>query len=118
VTARTRRRWLPEEKMAVIKEVQEKESVAETCSKYSIDPAMNYRWKESYDSFGIDGLKAYARRMEPGMRKLIRENARLKKLLAEKELANEMLSEALEDRGWKGNDRHCRRVHRQRHWYL
>ena len=59
---------------------------------------MHYRWKESYDSFGIDGLKAYARRMEPGMRKLIRENARLKKLLAEKELANEMLSEALKKR--------------------
>ena len=98
MTARTRRRWLPEEKMAVIKEVQEKGSVAETCRKYSIDPAMYYRWKKSYDSFGIDGLKAYARRMEPGMRKLIRENARLKKLLAEKELTNEMLSEALKKR--------------------
>ena len=33
VTARTRRRWLPEEKMAVIKEVLEKGSVAETCRK-------------------------------------------------------------------------------------
>jgi formate dehydrogenase maturation protein FdhE len=86
-----------QKKMAAIKEVQEKGSVAGTCRKYSI-PGMYYRWKESYDSFGIDGLKAYARRMEPGMRKLVKENARLRKLLAEKELANEM-REALK----KGN---------------
>jgi hypothetical protein len=39
--------------MAVVKEVQEKESVAETCRKYSIDPVMYLRWKESYDSFGV-----------------------------------------------------------------
>ncbi|MCL5677781.1 MAG: hypothetical protein M1442_00730 [Candidatus Thermoplasmatota archaeon] len=43
----------------------------------------------------------YDRRMGPGERELIRENVRLKKLLAEKELANEMLSNALEDGGWK-----------------
>jgi transposase-like protein len=90
VTAITIRRWLPGEKMAVIREVQEKGSVAGTCRKYSIYTVMYYRWKESYDSYGIDGPKAYARRMEIGMRKLVKENARLKKLLAEKELANEM----------------------------
>ena len=59
-TARTRRRWSPEEKKAVTKEVQEDGSVAEMCRKYSIDTAMYYRWKESYDSFGWDGLNAYA----------------------------------------------------------
>ncbi len=32
-----------EEKMAAIREVQEKGSVAETCRKYSIDPATYYR---------------------------------------------------------------------------
>ena len=50
--------------MAVIKEVLEKGSVAEKCRKHSIDPAMYYRWRESYDSFEIDGLKAYAKKME------------------------------------------------------
>ena len=59
MTARTRRRWQPEEKLAVIKEVQEKGSVVETCRKYSIDPAMYYRWKASYDTFGVDGLKSH-----------------------------------------------------------
>ena len=98
MTVRTRRRWQPEEKLAVIKEIQEKGSVVETYRKYSVDPTMYYKWKESYDAFGIDGLRSYARRMEPGVRKLMKENSRLKKLLAEKELANEMLSEALKKR--------------------
>ena len=98
MTVRTRRRWQPEEKLAVIKEVQEKGSVVETCRKYSIDPAMYYRWKASYDTFGVDGLKSHYRRMEPGLRKLMQENSRLKKLLAEKDLTVEMLSEALKKR--------------------
>ena len=69
--------------------------MVETCRKYSVDPMMYYKWKESYDAFGIDSLRSYVSRMEPGVRKLMKENSRLKKLLAEKELANEMLSEAL-----------------------
>ena len=69
MTVRRRRRWQPEEKLAVIKEIQEKGSVVETCRKYSIDPAMYYRWKASYDTFGVDGLKSHYRRMEPGLRK-------------------------------------------------
>lgn len=105
MTARTRRRWQPEEKLAVIKEVQEKGSVVETCRKYSIDPAMYYRWKASYDTFGVDGLKSHYRRMEPGLRKLMKENSRLKKLLAEKDLTVEMLSEALKKKGgWKRDE--------------
>ena len=95
---KSRRRWQPEEKLAIIKEIQEKGSVVETCRKYSIDPSMYYQWKESYETFGLDGLKSHSRRMEPGVRKLMKENSRLKKLLAEKDLVNEMLSEALKKR--------------------
>ena len=73
MTARTRRRWQPEEKLAVIKEVQEKGTVVETCRKYSIDPAMYYRWKASYDTFGVDGLKSHYRRMEPVLLSVISE---------------------------------------------
>ena len=35
------------------------------------------------------------RRMEPGVRKLMKENEKLKKLLAEKELENALLSESI-----------------------
>ena len=64
----------------------------------SVDPTMYYRWKESYDTFCIDGLKSHYRIMEPVVRKLMKENSRLKKLLAEKDLTVEMLSEALKKR--------------------
>ena len=50
---------------------------------------MYYKWKESYDTFGLDGLKSHYRRMEPGVRKLMKENA--------------LLSESIKKR-WRGNN--------------
>ena len=94
-----RRRWKAEEKLAIIKEVKENGKVVETCRKYSIDPGMYYKWKESYDTFGLDDLKPHYRRMESGVRKLMKENEKLKKLLAEKELENALLSDALKKDG-------------------
>ena len=88
-----RRRWKAEEKLAIIKEVKENGKVVETCRKYSVDLSMYYKCKESYDTFGLDGLKPHYRRMEPGIRKIMKENEKLKKLLAEKELENALLSE-------------------------
>lgn len=88
-----RRRWKGEEKLAIIKEVKEIGKVVETFRKYSVDPSMYYKWKESYEKFGLDGLKPHYRRMEPWIRKIMKENEKLKKLLAEKELENALLSE-------------------------
>ena len=42
MTATSRRRWQPEEKLAIIKEIQEKGAVVETCRKYTVDPTMYY----------------------------------------------------------------------------
>ena len=93
-----RRKWKTEEKLAIIKEVRENNKVVETCRKYSVGPEMYYKWKESYDTFGLDGLKPHCRRMEPGVRKLMKENEKLKKLLAEKELENALLIESIKKR--------------------
>ncbi len=68
MTVPNRRRWQAEEKLAIIKEIQEKGAVVETCRKYSVDPTMYYKWKENYDKFGVDSLRSYARRMELGVR--------------------------------------------------
>jgi len=94
-TMTERRRWKAEEKLAIIKDVKENGKVVETCRKYSVDPGMYYKWKESYDTFGLDGLKPHYRRMETGMRKIMKENEKLKRLLAEKDLENALLSDAL-----------------------
>ena len=42
-----RRKWKAEEKLAIIKEIKESDKVVETCRKYSVDPGMYYKWKES-----------------------------------------------------------------------
>jgi hypothetical protein len=60
---------------------------------------MYYKWKESYDTLGLDGLKPHYRRMEPGMRKIMKENEKLKKLFAEKDLENALQSDALKKDG-------------------
>ena len=90
-----RMKWKAEEKLAVIEETKEKSKVVETCRKYSADPGVYYKWKESYDTFGLEDLKPHYRGMEPGMRKLMKENGRLNKLLAEKELENVLLRDSL-----------------------
>ena len=86
-----RRKWKSEEKLAILK----KDAVIETCRKYSVDPSMYCKRKECYDTFGLEGLKSRSRRMEPGIRKLVKENQRLNTLLVEKELENALLSESL-----------------------
>ena len=55
---------------------------------------MFYRWKEVFDIYGVDGLRSRTRNSDPSIRKLARENERLKKMLAEKELEVSMLQEA------------------------
>ena len=80
-----RRRWKAEEKLALINEIKKKGQVVETCGKYSVDPSMFYRWKETFDTYGMDGLRSRTRNSDPSIRKLRKENERLKKMLAEKE---------------------------------
>ena len=89
-----RRRWKAEEKLPLINEIREKGQIVETCRKYGVDPSMFYRWKEVFDIYGVDGLRSRTRNSDPSIRKLTRENERLKKMLAEKELEVSMLQEA------------------------
>ena len=93
-----RRRWKSEEKLALINEIKENGHVVETCRKYGVDPSMFYRWKDIFDTYGVEGLRSRTRHSDPGVRKLKKENERLKKMLAEKELEVEMLQEAYKKR--------------------
>ena len=93
-----RRHWKQEEKLALITEIAEGGKVVETCRKHGVDPAMYYKWKTSYETFGTDGPKPHSMRLTKDMRNLMKENEKLKKLLAEKELAIELLQDALKKR--------------------
>ena len=89
-----RRHWKAEEKLALISEIRDKGHVVEACRKYGADPTMFYRWKESYETFGMEGLRSRSRSIEPGIRRLKKENERLKKIIAEKELEVTLLQDA------------------------
>ncbi len=90
----TRRYWKAEEKLAIINEIRERGQVLDTCRKYSVDPTMFYRWKEAFDTFGMEGLRSRTSSIDPGIRKLKKENERLRKIVADKELEVAMLQEA------------------------
>ena len=53
-----RRHLKAEEKLALINEIRNKGHVVETCRKYGADPTMFYRCKESYETFGMEGLRS------------------------------------------------------------
>ena len=53
-----RKYWKAEEKFALINEIKDKDQVVETCRKYGADPTMFYRWKESSETFGMEGLRS------------------------------------------------------------
>ncbi|MGH7479847.1 MAG: transposase [Candidatus Methylomirabilales bacterium] len=90
-----KRRWTAETKLSLIKEVQTSGSVVETCKKFGVDPSMYYKWKRTYESQGLEGLERKFSKSDPEFRRLQAENEKLKKLLAEKELAISMLQEVV-----------------------
>ena len=57
-TMSERKHWKAEEKLALINKIKDKSHVVETCRKYGADPTMFYRWKESYETFGMEGLRS------------------------------------------------------------
>ncbi|HWP91557.1 MAG TPA: transposase [Thermodesulfobacteriota bacterium] len=79
-----RKRWTAEEKLAFIQEA-ESEGVVATCRRYGIYASAYYQWKRRYDAMGIEGLSSRKSR-DPEFERLMRENQRLKQLLADKEL--------------------------------
>jgi putative transposase len=61
-------------------------SVEEVCRKIAVTKQTYYRWRQEYGGLRIDQAKR--------LKELERENARLKKLVAEQALDNDMLREA------------------------
>lgn len=72
---------------SVEKETNQGKTVAEACRAPGISEWSFYRWRKKYGGMEKSDAKQ--------LKDLEKENARLKKLLAEKELDNDILKEAL-----------------------
>lgn len=85
-----RRRWSAEEKANIVLEVlTTRTPLAEICRKYNVQPTLVYRWKASFVQSGtkaMSGNDASAREKQ-----LEQENKRLKEMVADLALANELL---------------------------
>jgi transposase-like protein len=71
----------------VERETNQGKTVAEACRTLGISEWSFYRWRQKYSGMGKSDAKQ--------LKELEKENARLKKLLAEKDLDNDILKEAL-----------------------
>jgi putative transposase len=81
-----KRTWSIEEKVSILKDIK-KIGVVEGCRKHGIYATTYYDWKKKYEEKGADGLvPRYGRKESGELKKVQKENERLKKLLAEKEL--------------------------------
>jgi putative transposase len=65
--------------------------VAAICREYGIAEATFYRWRTAYGGMALPELQR--------LKELEKENARLKRLLAERMLENDLLKELLEKKG-------------------
>jgi transposase-like protein len=85
-----RRRFSPEEVISKLREAEillaKGATVSESCRKLGVTENTYYRWRKEYG--GLDVVQAKR------LKELEKENARLKKLLAEKDLDIEILKEA------------------------
>ena len=102
-----KRTWSVEEKVSILKEAKTA-GIVETCRKYGIYATTYYSWKEKYNQNGEEGLRpGYSKREHKDLNKLEKENERLKKMLAEKDLElgikTELLKKKIEQ--WKSAKR-------------
>lgn len=92
--AKERRHFTPEEKYSILQEA-EREGTTETARKYSLANSVLSYWKKKYLSKGKDGLKPGYKKIDPHLRALEEENARLKKIIANQALELEFKTELL-----------------------
>jgi putative transposase len=90
-----RRKFSREEKLKILKEAREN-GVKSTLSKHGLYQATYYYWKKKYDSMGEEGLQhSMTKERLQEIRRLEKENASLKEIMAEKDLVIKMQQELI-----------------------
>ena len=88
------RKFSIDEKLSILQE-GENNGVELTCRKYNISRSLYYRWRNSFNRQGPDGLAAKYHKVDPGVRALEKENERLKKIISRQALELEIKEELL-----------------------
>lgn len=83
------KRFKPEQIVEILREGESgAETVLDVCRKYAISSVTYYRWRQRYQGMAVPEVRQ--------LRQLTAENARLKRLLAERDLEVDALKQVLE----------------------
>jgi transposase-like protein len=102
--AKKRRTFSIEQKVQIIQEADQ-QGVTQTLRKHNVSHSVYLRWKHQFDQGGSAGLKPQYRKIDPELRALQEENARLKKIIGNQALELEFKTELL-----KKNEAYERRL--------
>lgn len=92
--AKQKRKYTPEEKVSILQEA-ERGGSTETCRKYNIASSLLSYWRKKYLAQGKTGLEGSYHRIDPQLKVLEEENARLKKIIGRQALELEVKDEIL-----------------------
>jgi transposase-like protein len=94
MSARQRRQFSVEQKLAILNEA-EQQGVTQTLRKHNLSHSVFLRWKNQFNSGGTGSLKPQYHKVDPELRALQEENARLKKIIGNQALELEFKTELL-----------------------
>lgn len=92
--SKTRRQFSVEQKLAILNEADQN-GVTQTLRKHSLSHSVFLRWKNQFNSGGTGSLKPQYHKVDPELRALQEENARLKKIIGNQALELEFKTELL-----------------------
>lgn len=92
--SRKRRQFSVEQKLQIIQEADQ-EGVTQTLRKHNLSHSVFLRWKNQFNNGGAGSLKAQYNKMDPELKALKEENARLKKIIGNQALELEFKTELL-----------------------
>ena len=94
MSARQPRQFSVEQKLAILNEA-EQVGVTQTLRKHNLSHSVFLRWKNQFNSGGTSSLQPQYHRVDPQVKALEDENARLKKIIANQALELEFKTELL-----------------------
>ncbi len=102
--SKTRRKFSVEQKLQIIQEADQ-QGVTQTLRKHNLSHSVFLRWKNGFNSGGVGSLRPQHQKIDPEVKALQDENARLKKIIGNQALELEFKTELL-----KKNEAYERRL--------
>ena len=102
--SKQRRTFSVDQKLAIIQEADQN-GITPTLRKHNLSHSVFLRWKNQFNTRGVSSLKPQYHKIDPEVRALQEENARLKKIIGNQALELEFKTELL-----KKSDAHERRL--------